>query len=279
MSDPFSIATGAISIATAFTACIDCFNYVQLGRHFGRDSQTCTLLLEGEKARLTRWGEAVHIKQDPMLSKLGTIFEETQMARRILLQILVLFADTEKISKKHKLSTRSGADLLNLTTNELDLAAVAWSNKMKETPVKRQQTSSFLRRTSWAIYHKSEFEDLITNISKLINNLEMLFPAPKPQLEPRRDEMGRNIIRQPLHSIESTSYDVNNRIRTGSTEVNLGHQYSNIAVEGKAQVGDTFNDNWQGIHGGSHNYDGVLVGSSGKAVIGNKYGGKSFWDN
>lgn len=33
----------------------------------------------------------------------------------------MLFADTEKISKKHKLSAKAGADLPTLTTNELDL--------------------------------------------------------------------------------------------------------------------------------------------------------------
>ncbi|KAI0437758.1 small s protein [Xylaria telfairii] len=279
MSDPFSIAAGAISIAATFTACIDCFNYVQLGRHFGRDYQTCVLLLDGEKMRLARWGEAVHVDRDPMLSKPDAVLEETQMAKRTLLQILMLFADTEKISKKHKLNANAGADLPTLTTHELDLAIAQWSNKMKEMSVKRQQTSSFLRRTSWAIYHKSELEELITDISKLIDTLERLFPAPKTQLEPTRDEIARNSSGQSLQLLGNDSCNADSTIQTGSMGAILGHHYSNIAVDGKAQVGDTFSDDWRGAHGMSHRYHGVLVGSSGKALVGNKYGGKSFWDD
>jgi hypothetical protein len=45
MAEPFGIAAGAVGIAAAFTACVDCFGYVQLGRHFGRDFQTDVLAL------------------------------------------------------------------------------------------------------------------------------------------------------------------------------------------------------------------------------------------
>ncbi|KAI0861502.1 small s protein [Xylaria cubensis] len=279
MSDPFSIAAGAVSIATAFTACIDCFNYIQLGRHFGRDYQTCVLLLGGEKVRLARWGEAVHVDQDPRLNRPEVISEETQMAKRILLQILMLFADTEKISKKHKLNSKAGPDLPVLTKTELNLAVAAWSNKMKEISVKRQETSSFLKRTSWAIYHKSELEELTSNIRKLIDNLEMLLPIPQTQLEPTKDENVRSSSGQHLESLGNASCDVDSTIPLGPMKSILGHHYSNIAIDGKAQVGDTFSEGWQGAHGMSHSYHGVLVRSSGKALMGNKYGGKCFWDD
>jgi Prion-inhibition and propagation len=36
MVEPFGITAGAIGIATAFTACINCFEYIQFGGHFGR---------------------------------------------------------------------------------------------------------------------------------------------------------------------------------------------------------------------------------------------------
>jgi hypothetical protein len=36
MAKPFGIIAGAVGIAAAFTACVDCFNYIQLGRRFGR---------------------------------------------------------------------------------------------------------------------------------------------------------------------------------------------------------------------------------------------------
>lgn len=34
MAEPFGIVSGTVGIASAFTACVDCFEYIQLGRHF-----------------------------------------------------------------------------------------------------------------------------------------------------------------------------------------------------------------------------------------------------
>jgi hypothetical protein len=48
-----------MGIAAAFTACVDCFHYVQHSRHFGRDYQTELISLDCARLRLTRWGEAV----------------------------------------------------------------------------------------------------------------------------------------------------------------------------------------------------------------------------
>ena len=49
-------------------------------------------------------------------------------------------------------------------------------------------------------------------------------------------------------------------------------------IKGKAQTGDTLSSNWKGkLTEASHTYDGVEVDKEGKALIGNKYGGKDFW--
>ncbi|KAI0858171.1 small s protein [Xylaria cubensis] len=272
MSDPFSITAGAVGIATAFSACIECFNYVQLGRHFGRDFQTCTLLLACAKMRLARWGEAVQIDKDPMLNRPDATFEETQMAKKALLQILMLFADTEKISKKHKSSAKPGVDLSVITTNGLDSAIAALSNRMKEISIKRQKTSSFFKLTSWAIYQRVELQELITGITLLIENLEKLFPAPKSQPKTAQ-ETAQNPSRLCLESSGDAC------CKTSAIATLPGHYYANLAVDGKAQIGDIFSDNWGGMQGVSHRYNGVQVCRNGKAHIGNKFGGKSFWDN
>jgi hypothetical protein len=68
MAEPLGMVAGAIGITSAFSACIDCFDYIQLGRHFGKDYQTSLLTLGLLKLRLSRWGEAVKIYEDPQLS-------------------------------------------------------------------------------------------------------------------------------------------------------------------------------------------------------------------
>ena len=58
-----------------------------------------------------------------------------------------------------------------------------------------------------------------------------------------------------------------------------GHQYSNIEIKGQAHTRDAYSSNWKGgAIGASHKYDGVEVGEGGKALVGNKYSGKDFWD-
>ena len=70
MAEPFGIVAGAAGIAVAFSACVECFEYIQLGRHFGRDFQTNQIILDCARLRLTRWGVSVIIYNDPKLDYL-----------------------------------------------------------------------------------------------------------------------------------------------------------------------------------------------------------------
>jgi hypothetical protein len=54
----------------------------------------------------------------------------------------------------------------------------------------------------------------------------------------------------------------------------------NVVVRGQAQTGDAYSIDWRGgAAGASDKYDGVEVEKGGKALIGNKYSGKDFWDD
>ena len=192
MAEPFGIAAGAVGIAAAFTACVDCFGYVQLGRHFGRDFQTDVLALNCTRLRLTRWGQAVNIYDDPKLGRPDANPAEIQAAKDTLHHILQLFADTEKISKKYKLSAKPGDDLSTLSTDDMDPAAMALSNKMKKLAIRRQKGSSVLKTASWALYHRSEFKELIQNITSLIDNIEDLFPCTSIATRTRQARDSRN---------------------------------------------------------------------------------------
>lgn len=77
--------------------------------------------------------------------------------------------------------------------------------------------------------------------------------------------------------VESAAQDVDSLLQAAAKEALTNHQYLNIVIKGKAQTGDVISNNWKGeIRGASHKYDGVEVDKDGKALIGNKYGGKDF---
>jgi len=280
MAEPFGIAAGAVGIAAAFTACVDCFGYVQLGRHFGRDFQTDVLALNCARLRLTRWGQVVNIYDDPKLGRQDATPAEIQAAKDTLHHILQLFADTEKISKKYKLNANAREDLSTLSTIDMDPAVIVLSNKMKELAIRRQKGSSVLKTASWALYHRLELKKLIENITLLINNIEDLFPAPQLQLALVKQETAEIQDKQALGLVERAAQDVDSLLQAAAKEGLTGHQYLNIVIKGKAQTGDAFSSDWKGeARGASHKYDGVEVDKDAMALIGNKYGGKDFWDD
>ncbi|KAH7330051.1 small s protein [Rhexocercosporidium sp. MPI-PUGE-AT-0058] len=279
MAEPFGIVAGAIGIASAFTACVDCFEYVQFGRHFGRDFETSQLALNCARLRLTRWGESVNIYDDPQLGRQNATAAEIQLAKDALLQILVLFADTESISKKYKLTAKGSEDLSAYLTGDVDPKMVVLDNKMKSLATQRQKKGRFLQLTSWALYHKSTLKDLLEQIVSLLDEIEKLFSAPQAQTTLVQQEAAEIGDKQSLKLIEDAATDVDTLLQNTVKEVIRGHQYSNISIKGQAHTGDAYSSDWiMGAIGGSHNYDGIEVAVGGKALIGNKYGGKDFWD-
>ncbi|KFZ24429.1 hypothetical protein V502_01092 [Pseudogymnoascus sp. VKM F-4520 (FW-2644)] len=279
MAEPFGIVAGAIGITSAFTACVDCFEYVQFGRHFGRDFQTSQLALDCARLRLTRWGESVNIYNDPKLGRQDATATEIQLAKDVLLQILVLFADTEGTSKKYKLTAKADEDLLAYSTGDMDPKMVMLDNKMKGLAIQRQKKGRFLKLASWALYHRSNLKDLLEQIVSLLDEIERLFPAPRSQTTLVQQEVAEIGDRQSLELIADAATGVDSLLQKTVKEVIAGHRYPNIQIKGQAHTGDSYSSDWSwGAMRASHKYDEIKVEESGKALVGNKYGGKDFWD-
>ncbi|KAL9011326.1 MAG: hypothetical protein Q9173_003820 [Seirophora scorigena] len=204
MAEAFGIVAGTIGIAAAFTACVDCFEYMQFGRHFGRDYQTDLLALDCSRIRLTRWGQAVDILNDPKIGRPNATSEQIQTVKNTLYQILVLFADSAKISQEYK----TGEDLCVLSSDSMDSTFVALNNKMKELAIKRQKRNNILKITLWALHRKSESKNLIEGISSLIDNIEKIFPAPQAQVTLVRQEAAQLHDRRALELVESAAEGV-----------------------------------------------------------------------
>jgi uncharacterized small protein (DUF1192 family) len=240
MAEPFGTIAGAIGIASAFTACVDCFEYVQFGRHFGRDFQTSQLALNCARLRLTRWGESVNIYDDPKLGRQDATVTEIQLAKDALLQIIVLFADTESISKKYKLTAKAGEDLSAYSTGDMDPKMAVLDNKMKGLAIRRQKKGRFLNLASWALYHRSTLKDLLEQIVSLIDEIENLFPTPQVQNTLVQQEVAEIGDKQSLELIEDVATGVDSLLQKTVKEVIADHQYSNIRIKGQAHTGDAY---------------------------------------
>jgi hypothetical protein len=107
-----------------------------------------------------------------------------------------------------------------------------------------------------------------------------LFPAPQAQITLAQQEAAAVGDKKSLKLIENVAKGVDSLLQTAAREVLTSHQYLNIVVKGQAHTGDAYSSDWaRGAIGASHKYDGVEVDKGGKALIGNKYGAKDFWDD
>ncbi|RYN98864.1 hypothetical protein AA0119_g6722 [Alternaria tenuissima] len=174
MAEPFGIASGAVSIAAVFTTCVDCFGYVQSARHFDRDFQTEFVYTYMLQNRLSRWGEAVAIYDDPRLGN------QELPAKTALMQILALFEDSVKKTAKYAggtgnhvsgTSAPSGNGAMTLET----LSAV--QENMLALTTKRTKGTGLLKKMGWSLYDKKSLNELNTNIGRLLDGLEGLVPT------------------------------------------------------------------------------------------------------
>jgi hypothetical protein len=60
-AEALGLAFGAVSLASLFQACVDCYECIDRGKTCGRDLAILMTRLEIEKIRLSMWGESVDI--------------------------------------------------------------------------------------------------------------------------------------------------------------------------------------------------------------------------
>lgn len=95
-----------------------------------------------------------------------------------------------------------------------------------------------------------------------------------------RQEAAQLHDRRALELVETAAKGVDGLLQNAARKVLNSHRYLTVLIKGKAQTRDVFSSDWYGkAVGASYTYDGVIINNNRKAFIGNKYGGKNFWDN
>ncbi|KAL6793720.1 prion-inhibition and propagation domain-containing protein [Trichoderma sp. SZMC 28013] len=251
MSQPFGIVSEAIQIATAFSTCVEVFDYVQLSRRFGKDFQTNQLKLTLLKLRLSRWA----------CNSLATK-DDVETAKDTLLQILLLFEDSKTISDKYKLKAGKNEAIEGQNPNTdltEDMAITSVNNKMNALATRRRKGTNVLKLAAWSMHHNKAVSRLVEDISGLIESLEQLFP-PQPAMQSRL---------------------VAHEVPEAQDEREMA-ALATSAQDGSIFNGNTFSRDYGGAtHAGpAHMYDGITIkGTKGLRVHnGDQYGGNDFFN-
>ncbi|PNP55920.1 hypothetical protein THARTR1_03857 [Trichoderma harzianum] len=288
MSEPFGIVSGPLQIATTFSACVEVFDYVQLSRRFGKDFQTNQLKLTLLKLRLSRWGAAVDIYNDPQLGNSFATKDDVETAKDALLQILLLFEDSKTISDKYTLKAGKNEAVDGQQPNTdltEDVAITSVNSKMNALATKRRKGTSVLKLATWSMHHNKAVSRLVEDISGLIESLEQLFP-PQPTIQSRlvAHEVSEAQDEREMAALATSAQGVDQALfaAAGQTAV---HRYKTISIDASqgASVlnGNTFSSDYGGAtHAGrAHMYDGITIkGTKVRVQNGDRHGGVDFFD-
>ncbi|KAH6880342.1 hypothetical protein B0T10DRAFT_581560 [Thelonectria olida] len=147
MAEMFETVAGALGLAALLDQGVECFKYIQLGRHFARDFD---------------WDEAVDINNARLTTE-APGDKEVQLARAILEKMSVLFQSMQNSSKRYELNA-SVEDLVCIQHQE---------------PQSRAEADEVHQKTTWVLYDGQNFENLIDQFTNVTDELEKLFPAEK----------------------------------------------------------------------------------------------------
>lgn len=181
--DAGGLGVGILALAGVFNNAVDCFEYVQLGRDFGKNFQTSMLKLENARLILSRWGQAIGLSGDleevQSLQAASISTEDKRRAEELLGQILSLFKTARRVSMEFESRTNSNDSRLILLDEHtyMDPCGQSVHQKMRGISKRRQNRTSIWKKTKWALYEEKHLKKLIEDIIELVNMLVHMFSA------------------------------------------------------------------------------------------------------
>jgi hypothetical protein len=100
-------------------------------------------------------------------------------AKALLGQIVELFAEAEGVSNRYRGRTEPQDSSLAVYNPQIDLdpAMAMLHEKMRQLAIERQSRSGIRQKAKWALYQEKQFRRLIEDITELVEDLDVLFPA------------------------------------------------------------------------------------------------------
>ncbi|EMT74562.1 prion-inhibition and propagation-domain-containing protein [Fusarium oxysporum II5] len=288
MAEVFGTVSGALSVAALFNNCVDCFEYIQLGRHFGRDFERCQLKLDIAKIRLSRWGKAVAINDDPRFATNTPDDRDSRQVQAILEEIELLFQTVQKSSKRYEIDARKD-DLVRFEDKDMQPVVRELHSRLGVVARQRQKRTGLLAKAAWALYDGKNFDRLVEQITGFVDDLEKLFPVETTRrglVELEIEEVDDEPSLMALQDAAAGTDSVLSEAVTEKIEGIAGRNYAkDINSEGMARVrignewSETAFTRGTGIADRTVNLaDSVAAKGTSAVHIGNQYGGRGIFN-
>ncbi|POR31694.1 Uncharacterized protein TPAR_08091 [Tolypocladium paradoxum] len=288
MAELFGTVAGALSVAALFNNCVDCFEYIQLSRHFGRDFERCQIKLDIAKVRLSRWGKAAKINEDPRFAADAPDDRDSREVRVILEEIELLFQAAQKSSKRYEIKAKQ-EDLAKFEEEHMQQAVRGLHSRLGLIARQRQKRTGLLKKVAWALYDGQNFDKLVEQITGFIDDLEKLFPV---------ETMRRQLVEMEIETVDDEPSLLALRDAAAGTDGYLsdaavkklegiaGRNYAkNIKSEEMARVlvGNAWTENALARGPGTadqtaNTADSIAVKGNSAVQVGNQYGGRGIFN-
>lgn len=168
------LVVGTIGLAALFQTCIELFERFELGRNHVQDYQLACTKVDLLQARLAHWGEQFRVevpgKEHPALRHYWT--HEQAVIARSLVGIKDIFESASVLAGRYSASKRLPTDARHLWTEQLSSDAHIADANSKKLVSKVWKWTVIGKRTIWAVRDKSKLDNLIDDLSFLIDNLD-----------------------------------------------------------------------------------------------------------
>lgn len=215
------LAVGGVSLVGVFNSCVQCFDYIQLGRQFGKSFQRGQLKLDTLRLRLCRWAAAVEA------SGVSGTLEEGRNAEEWLGEIHHILLDAEQISKRFKPQRGNDLQALQLENDGDEDGGdgiLALRQKMRQLSLKRQKWSSLGQKASWALHDQKNFNRLLEDLTPLVTSLVELFPALSEPMRTLAAEEAKEMQDEPLlHVLGDSAKQLDDMLQQAVDRVLKGH--------------------------------------------------------
>ncbi|MCJ1473406.1 hypothetical protein MMC13_002057 [Lambiella insularis] len=178
MAEAAGLTIGIVALASLFSTCVECWDYIDRGRSHGRDYEILATQLDIEKTRFLLWGQTIGLLDVDGVGRDSTLDSPSveKTIERCLHNIHKIFTDSDALVNRYGMQ-----ELDPLTTTPMS-SKVASSHSLqtfKESWTKFQarvkgvqRQSSFLRKTRWAIRDRAQFDLLLGDLRQLISGLK-----------------------------------------------------------------------------------------------------------
>jgi hypothetical protein len=213
--------------------------------------------------------------------------EEQETVKRLLGHICMLFEDAKNKSAMFQLTARP--EERELFAPQEGVTLQAFHETVRNLSNRRQRRTNWTKKAAWALYEKRQFNEVITDISTLVNALVDLFPAAQASqqqiCELEVTEISASADEQNMAMLKDTASGVDDLMETVVTQLiksASGNTYEDLQMSdhSKLMAGNLYIDRAQPnqLPYPGHSYKHIVSSGSAIGLLGDQHGGKGFWD-